>query len=130
MDYYIPDDINTAITKNKAHLGDFSLGKEMFEDSYTYFKNKLGKDLDGIYGEWIKSDAYAAYGGESLNLKKFREFIEKGMSREDAAFETITGKWAKEKGFTKVKFFDDPLEFTDKLPRFDKNNRVEVIFYR
>jgi hypothetical protein len=47
------------------------------------------------------------YGGESINLTKFKVDLGKGMTKEASAFETITGKAAKEKGFNNVKFDSD-----------------------
>ncbi|MCU0439108.1 MAG: hypothetical protein MUC49_14515 [Raineya sp.] len=73
----------------------------------------------------VKSDVYIDYGGESVNIRKFREALDAGMTREEAAFETVTGKWAKEKRFDKVRFFG---ELGSEI--CDKNNRVEVIFYK
>lgn len=35
-------------------------------------------------------------------MTKFKEALNQGMSNEQAAFETITGGWATEKGFTNV----------------------------
>lgn len=60
-------------------------------------------EINGMFGVWIKyPEYYAHYGGESINLKKFWKAYDSGMSETDAAFETITGKWAKENGYTKV----------------------------
>jgi hypothetical protein len=60
---------------------------------------------------------YKEYGGQSLNLKKFWDAVDKGMSYEDAAFETITGQWAKANDYTTVEFVK-PIT----------PERVEVIF--
>jgi hypothetical protein len=130
MDFFIPKSVNDLIKAQEDLFGKVSVGFEMFDDSYKFFKVKVGKELDGIYGEWIKSPAYAEYGGESINLKRFRDAINAGETDEVAAFKTVTGEWANSKGFTKVKFFKNQNEFTPQLDRFDLNNRVEVLFYK
>jgi hypothetical protein len=122
-DFNIPPVINDALQNNKNFTGDFSLGKAVFDDGFAALEKHVGNQLDGIYGEWIKSDAYKQYGGESVNLKKFKEALSKGMSMEKAAFETVTGQWAKEKGFTTVEFIVKP-------PDIKNIKRVEVIFKR
>lgn len=94
------------------------VGKLMFDDALTNFSNKT--NIDGIHGEWLKiEDAYSDFGGLSVNLQKYQKAIAGGMTREQAAFETITGKWAKSKGYTKVEFVEGA---------YDVNERVEVIF--
>jgi hypothetical protein len=118
FDLDIPNEINQALRANREYLGKVSIGYAMFTDGYNFYTNKTGKSLDGIYGEWIKSDEYKDYGGESLNLKRFREALEGGATREEAAFATITGKWAASKGYNKVEFVITP----------DPKERVEVIF--
>lgn len=107
MDFLIPKNITDNIS---------GLGEIMYKDALTYFGHK--GEINGIYGEWIKAeDLYADYGGKSINLKKFQDAIDKGMTKEEAAFETVTGQWAKNNDFTKVEFPIDP-----------HTDRVEVIF--
>lgn len=80
------------------------LGKIIFDDANIFLKSseKIPK-INGMFGHWVKnSEMYAHYGGESINLRKFWKAIDGGMKPKDAAFETITGKWAKENGYTKV----------------------------
>ncbi len=50
-----------------------------------------------VLGYWKKADNYL--GGESINLTIFREKIAKGLTLEEAAFETPTGKILKRNGF-------------------------------
>ena len=97
------------------------LGKIMADDAYKLLDDKV--DIDGFYGLWKKdANLYADYGGESINLTKFKEALNKGMTKEQAAFETITGKFAKQKGFDKIEFD----------PTFNINNldEIHVIFYK
>lgn len=97
------------------------LGKIMAEDAYVVLSKKVG--IDGFYGLWIKdAKLYAKYGGESINLTKFKEALSKGMTKEKASFQTITGKFAAKKGLNKVEF----------EPTFNINNldEVHVIFYK
>lgn len=107
--------------KNGEHLlyGDFNIPKEitdkysglgqiMYEDGLKYFLNakKYGK-VDGTVSIWMKADAYADYGGLSVNLEQFwKAVIEDGMSYEKAACETFAGRQALKNGFTKVRILD------------------------
>jgi hypothetical protein len=87
------------------------------EDAFVLY-SRSGK-IDGIYGDWIKSDLYQDYGGMSLNLSRFQNALNSGMTREEAAFKTITGEWARSKGFTKPRFVEEVYKPSD---------RVEIIF--
>lgn len=111
---------NLPIKKGEHLLyGDFNIPKEitykysglgqiMYEDGLKYFLNakKYGK-VDATVSIWMKTDAYADYGGLSVNLDQFWKAVDKGMSYEKAAFETFAGKQALKNGFTKVKILDD-----------------------
>jgi|GEM_PF-1642409 len=80
------------------------LGKIIFDDAHAFLKssNKI-PEINGMFGHWVKNPSlYAHYGNESINLKKFWKAYDNGMSETEAAFETITGKWAKENGYTKA----------------------------
>ncbi|WGH74651.1 hypothetical protein P8625_11200 [Tenacibaculum tangerinum] len=95
-DLFIPTKITDEVT---------GIGKIVLDDSLAFFKNhsNFGK-VDGNFGVWLKDDdLYKTYGGESINLKKFWQAMSKNNNNvEISAFETFTGKWAKENGFTKV----------------------------
>ncbi len=99
LDFNIPAKINDQYS---------GLGKIIFDDAHTFMQNsKKVPEINGMFGVWIKyPEYYVHYGGESINLKKFWKAIESGMDEEKAAFETVTGKWAKEQGYTKVVFFE------------------------
>ncbi len=91
------------------------LGKIMSDDAYRLLDDKV--EIDGFYGLWKKdANLYADYGGESINLTKFKNALKNGMTKTEAAFETVTGKVAKKKGFNKVQFSKD----------FNINNLDEV----
>ncbi|VXB82545.1 conserved hypothetical protein [Flavobacterium sp. 9AF] len=109
--------LNDLPIKNGEHLlyGDFNIPKEItnklsgigqiiYEDGLKYFlrAKKYGK-VDGTVSIWEKSNAYTDYGGQSINLNQFWKAFDKGMSYEQAAFETFAGKQAKKFGFTKVR---------------------------
>ncbi|WP_281988963.1 hypothetical protein [Aquimarina aggregata] len=70
----------------------------------------FGDDIKGVEGLWT----YSADGSASDNLKSFLNNVNwmgGSMSREDAAFNTITGHWAKKNGFTNVSIqYDDADE--------------------
>jgi len=95
LDFNIPAKINDQYS---------GLGKIIFADAHSFMQNsKKVPEINGMFGVWIKyPEYYAHYGGESINLKKFWKAIENGMDEEKAAFETITGKWAKENRYTKA----------------------------
>ncbi|MGE6355458.1 hypothetical protein ACQKCJ_16440 [Flavobacterium sp. NPDC079362] len=97
LDFNIPPKINEQYS---------GLGQIIFDDAHTFMKNsKKVPEISGMFGVWIKYPAYYAhYGGESINLKKFLKAIDSGMDEKKAAFETITGGWAKDNGYTKVEF--------------------------
>ena len=65
-------------------------------------KNKEIGEADGMIGFWKTDGVYNPYGGQSVNLKAFWEAVDNGMSYEEAAYETFSGKWAKAKGFKKA----------------------------
>lgn len=100
LDFNIPPKINEQYT---------GIGKIIFDDAHTFMKNsKKVPEINGMFGVWIKyPEYYAHYGGESINLKKFWKAIDRGMKPQEAAFETITGKWAKEHGYTKAEFQEE-----------------------
>ena len=86
------------------------IGKILFDDAYTFMKNsKKVPDIDGMFGVWAKNpDFYVHYGGESINLKKFWKAFDEGKTLKEAAFETITGDWARQNKYTKVEFQGRP----------------------
>lgn len=96
-------DFNIPAKINEQYRG---LGQIIFDDAHTFMKNsKKVPEINGMFGMWIKYPAYYAhYGGESINLKKFLKAVDSGMDEKKAAFETITGAWAKDNGYTKVEF--------------------------
>ena len=121
MDFNIPKEIRDALKNNEEYLGKVSLGKAMFDDAFEKYTKKAGKDLDGIYGEWIVSSNYP--NGLSFNLEKYRQGLLETLDKtkyatieEQAAFKTITGKWAASKGYTKAQIVRSSAD------------RVEVIF--
>lgn len=95
-DFNIP----TTITDRYSGLGDLILS-----DAIVFYQsNKKFGRLDGVIGWWKKASMYEDYGGQSINLRKFWEAVDKGMSYEKAALETFTGSKMKAKGFEKVRY--------------------------
>nr|WP_315175592.1 hypothetical protein [uncultured Flavobacterium sp.] len=94
-------DFNIPPKINEQYSG---LGKIIFDDAHLFMKNsKKVPEINGMFGVWLKHPAYYAhYGGESINLKKFWKAYDSGMSETEAAFETITGQWAKENKYIKA----------------------------
>jgi hypothetical protein len=87
------------------------LGQIMLDDGLAYFnRSKKYGNVDGTLNTWQKSESYAEYGGQSINLDQFWKARDAGKSIEEAAFETFSGKWAKENGFKKVRFEQKNIE--------------------
>ncbi len=64
------------------------IGTEMFE----YALKTYGDEVHRIQGLWV----------DGTNLKIFNNALKSGKTTKQAAFETATGKWAKENGYTKI----------------------------
>jgi hypothetical protein len=47
-------------------------------------------------------------GGKSVNLKRFEWWLDQGVSDSEAAFETWSGKRARDAGYNKVQVFELP----------------------
>ncbi|GAB2829148.1 hypothetical protein [Ferruginibacter profundus] len=76
-------------------------------DALAFFKQspKFVK-VDGTIELWTTHNIYADYGGSSVLLQQFWKAKNAGLSNEKAAFETFSGKWAKENGFGKIRIND------------------------
>jgi hypothetical protein len=91
------------------------LGEEQFQKAVDHFS----KNIRGIFGYWI----------EGTNHSQFYEGLRKGLSLEEAALNTWTGRQAVRKGFKRVRFeinnfLGSPFNFlTERYPI------VKVIFY-
>jgi hypothetical protein len=70
------------------------IGSEIFKRAISDYSPSKVK------GWWKQSDIYT--GGESINLKVFKEKVASGMKPLDAVFETPTGKILKDNGFNGV----------------------------
>jgi RHS repeat-associated protein len=69
------------------------IGKSMFDQSIKFF----GSNIKKIQGLWT----------DGTNLNLYNKLIKSGKSPQEAAFGTVTGKWAKEHGFDKVEIIQD-----------------------
>ena len=77
--------------------------QEVIISAYSNEKNKEFKQVDGIFGYWIRdANLYSEYGGQSINLKQFWKAVDEGATYEEAAFKTFTGKWAEKNEFSKI----------------------------
>ena len=130
-DFYIPKQLSESIQANKSELTNISLGSAMLDDALAITVKDIGKDVDGIYGEWITSSAYAEYGGQSVNLRMLKDAMKgKEINRvnlEAAALKNFTGRWAKKNGFTKVEIITEADKY-DKLEDIEQLSKLEVIF--
>lgn len=91
------------------------IGSTILEDIIKYYDIKYPK-YKGVRGRWEGSNSN--YVNEiSDNLKSFKDAIKNGKTKEQAAFETWTGKQMKKHGFTTIKIITDNndlvlIEFT------------------
>jgi hypothetical protein len=106
----------------------------MLDDGYAVLKKDLGKDLDGTYGEWLNNPGYKDFGGESVNLTKLKEVMgNQKITKENlekAAMETVTGKWATSKGFTKAVVVSEPKVYENIDDNINLLKQLEVIFIK
>lgn len=109
------DDVGTAKLSQKGILElDFQVpknmrgqgvGTEMFNDAV----NSFGDDITGVEGLWT----YDADGNMSDNLKSFLNNVDwmgGSMTAEEAARNTITGKWAQQNGFNNVQVITNEVD--------------------
>ncbi|WP_114822264.1 hypothetical protein [Chryseobacterium sp. KLBC 52] len=133
-DFFIPPALNATLRANKADLSDISLGKTMYDDGFVSLQMDLGKEFDGIYGLYQKNSAYAAYGGESVNLTRFKKAMQGKPITKDNIIEAVKQitpyKWAKEKGFDKIELKTPMNEFNDLLGDINKLEELKVIYHK
>ncbi|WP_052600089.1 RHS repeat-associated core domain-containing protein [Aureispira sp. CCB-QB1] len=77
------------------HLQGKGIGKEIFKDAV--------EDVNQFNAQWVKSDRLYPEKGMSDNLIQYNKNIENKMTPEAAAWNTWSGRQAKENGFTTVK---------------------------
>lgn len=95
-DFKIPPHVNATYK---------GIGEIAFKDAMLLIENsKKAPKIDGVFGIWLVNEKYyKEYGGESFNLTKFWSAVGNKNDKdtyEKAAFETITGRWAKSPGYT------------------------------
>lgn len=135
-DLFIPKKLGDFMKSYQgSDLKDISLGKTMLDDGYVMLKKEIGKDLDGIYAEWLKSSAYKDFpNSESVNLYDLKAAMKgKKITKEnleEAAFKTFTGSWAKSKGFTKAVVVSDPKVYENIDDNINLLKQLEVIFIK
>jgi|GEM_PF-2363429 len=132
-DLFIPRSLNDFMQSYKGSgYKDISLGETMLNDGFAMLKRDLGKEVDGIYAEWLKSSSYIDYpNSESVNLSMLKNAMGNAPINEKtlkaAAFETFTGKWAKSKGYTKVEIVTKASEY-ERITDINSLKKLEIIF--
>ncbi|WP_415782694.1 hypothetical protein, partial [Flavobacterium jumunjinense] len=135
-DLFIPKKLGDFMSSYKGTgFKDISLGKTMLDDGYVMLKKEIGKDLDGIYAEWLKSSAYKDFpNSESVNLYDLKTAMKgKKITKEnleEAAFKTFTGSWAKSKGFTKAVVVSENDVYKELNGDINRLKELEVIFIK
>jgi len=134
-DFMVAPNLNTTLQANKTGLSDVSLGEVMYNDGFAVLRKDLGKDFDGIYGHYVKNDSYVAFGGESLNLTKFKKaMLGKQITKEniiEAVKQINPYKMAKSKGYDKIELKTTMTEFENLQNNDIMNlNELEVIYYK
>ena len=88
----------------------------------------------GIYGIYVKNSSYAAYGGESLNLTKFKQAMQGKPITQENIIEAIKQihpyKLAKSKGFEKIELKTTMKEFTTDIDSNINNLKELKVIYR
>jgi len=74
-------------------------GTDMFASAMQRLGNE-GVQVNKIRGSWET-------GTDSVNIAQYRQNIANGMSKENAALNTWTGKLSQKYGFTKVEKIED-----------------------
>ena len=100
---------NTSLEKN---------GRKIFKNLFNFINNEYD-EIFKIRGTWRASKK------NGDNLYSFNEFIKAGMTPENAAKRTFTGKMANELGFTNVKIEDTTIKNSDGI-----YISVDVIFLK
>lgn len=100
---------NTSLEKN---------GRKIFKNLFNFINNEYD-EIFKIRGTWRASKKIGD------NLYSFNEFIKAGMTPENAAKRTFTGKMANELGFTNVKIEDTTIKNSDGI-----YISVDVIFLK
>lgn len=79
-----------------THLQNSGIGSRIFKTAVD--------EVDTFSALWVKSPIYAetTANGVSKNLATYKELIEEGLTKTEAAWQTWTGKQAAKNGFTKV----------------------------
>jgi len=78
------------------------VGFELFYRVFEYFSQI--QPILTIVGTWSNDSEFSyCEGGESTNLKVFKTLTSDHFTKEEAALNTPTGKWAKKLGYDKVK---------------------------
>lgn len=133
-DFMVAPNLNTSLQANKTGLSDVSLGKTMYDDGFVTLQKDLGKEFDGIYGLYVKNSSYAAYGGESVNLTRFKKAMQGKPITEANIIEAVKQmtpyKWAKEKGFDKIELKTTMQEFDDLLGNINELKELKVIYHK
>lgn len=103
--YNIRGIMHSVVKINSTHEGQ-GLGYEAFYHVFEELNNQ--SRIIGIAGSWNRDDEFSyCEDGMSSNLRIFRENLDKGLSRDDSAKSTPTGRWAHKLGFTTVTFHQE-----------------------
>lgn len=101
---------------------------------FVSLQKNLGKEFDGIYGLYVKNSSYAAYGGESLNLTKFKQAMQGKPITQENIIEAIKQihpyKLAKSKGFDKIELKTTMEEFENLKDNNIMNLKELKVIYR
>lgn len=98
--YNIRGILHSVVKINLEYEGQ-GLGYEAFSRVFNELNEQTR--IIGIAGSWNRDDEFSyCQGGMSSNLRIFRENIERGLTRDDSAKRTPTGRWAHRLGFRSV----------------------------
>lgn len=78
------------------------IGFEIMQGILAYYKENQ-QEVRCLVGSWHRHEEFRYLpGGQSINLTVFKEQLNLGGTKEKAALDTPTGKWAQQLGFNKA----------------------------
>lgn len=99
--YVVKGVLITVIKINLEYQGK-GLGSQAFNKIYNELSSK--NQISEIAGSWHKDEEFSyCENNMSTNLRLFHTNLKNGLTEEDSALDTPTGKWAKGIGYDKCK---------------------------
>lgn len=99
---YVGHEELVTVIKIDSEYQKKGLGFQAFNKIYTELCLKT--QISEIAGSWHKDEEFSyCENGMSTNLSLFHANLKAGLTKEESAFNTPTGRWAQRIGYTKCK---------------------------